>query len=347
MKFLLSELIKKFGGELYGEDIEVSSISSIDLVKDGEITFLINSKYKKELVNTLASAVIISAKDMEGINIPKIVTNNPYWYFSKVSQLFNPRKLLSCGVKLNVVIGNNSKLGKNPNIADFVAIGENVQIGENCQIHPNVVIGDNVKIGDNITIFANVTIYDNVVIGNDCIIHSGVVIGSDGFGNAQDLDKKWSRIPQIGGVLIGNNVDIGANTTIDSGTFGPTIINDHVVIDNLVQIAHNVEIGSYTGIAACVGIAGSSKIGRYCMLGGGCGITGHITIADYTVIGAATGITKSINKPDLYFSVYPFSPLKEWAKNAVHIKSLNDMFQKIKNLEQKIKTMEGDSNATK
>lgn len=344
MKFRLSELIQKFGGELRGDDVEITSISPTNLVKNGGITFLTDSKYKKDLINTLASAVIVSTNDIDGVDIPKIVTNNPYWYFSKVSQLFNPRKILSCGIKPNVVIGNYSKFGDNPNIADFVVIGDNVIIGTNCQIHPHVVIGDNVKIGDNVIIFANVTIYDNVIIGNDCVIHSGVVIGSDGFGNAQGMDKKWSRIPQVGGVIIGNNVDIGANTTIDSGTFSPTIINDYVVIDNLVQIAHNVEIGSYTGIAACVGIAGSAKIGKYCMLGGGCGIIGHITIADHTVIGAATGVTKSINKPDLYFSIYPFSTLKEWTKNAVHVKNLHDMYIRIKNLEQKIKIMEGDSN---
>ena len=347
MKFRLSELIEKFGGELCGEDIEVSSICPTNLVKEGGITFLTNNKYKKDLTNTLASAVIVSQNDIEDINIPKIVTNNPYWYFSKVSQLFNPRKQLSCGIKSNVVISNTAKFGVNPNVSDFVSIGDNVIIGNNCQIHPNVVIGNDVKIGDNIIIFSNVTIYDNVTIGNDCVLHSGVVIGSDGFGNAQDEEKRWSRIPQVGGVIIGDNVDIGSNTTIDAGTFSPTIIGNYVVIDNLVQIAHNVEIGSYTGTAACAGIAGSTKIGKYCMLGGGCGITGHITIADHTVIGAATGVTKSINKPDLYFSIYPISNLKEWAKNAVHIKGLHDMYNKIKDLEKKIEILEGESNVKK
>jgi UDP-3-O-[3-hydroxymyristoyl] glucosamine N-acyltransferase len=345
MKFKLSQLVQKFGGELDGADVEISSILPTNLATQGCITFLTDSKYKKDLANTLASAVILSKKDIDNISTPKIITDNPYWYFSQVSQLLNPRRQLNVGIKSTVILGDNMIIGNNPAISDYVIIGNNVTIGNNCQIHPHVVIGDNVIIGDNVTLFANTTIYDHVTIGNDCMIHSGAVIGSDGFGNAQDSSKRWSKIPQIGGVQIGNNVEIGANTTIDSGTFSPTIINDYVVIDNLVQIAHNVEIGSYTGIAACVGIAGSSKIGKYCLLGGGCGITGHVTIADHTVIGAATGISKSITKPDLYFASYPFSAYKDWAKNAVHIRNLHDMYLKIKSLEQKIEQLEtGDDN---
>ncbi|MBY0380101.1 MAG: UDP-3-O-(3-hydroxymyristoyl)glucosamine N-acyltransferase [Burkholderiales bacterium] len=344
MKIRLSELIKLFGGNLVGDDVEITDIAPTNLVKSGQITFLTDSKYKTELVNCYASAIIVAEKDAQSIGIAKIITDNPYWYFSQVSQLFHPRRLVKSGIKSTVVQGENVDIGENPSIGHYVVLGDDVVIGKNCQIHSHVVIGNNVKIGDNVTIYPHVTIYDLVNIGNDCVFHSGVVIGSDGFGNATDKIKHWSRIPQIGGVLIGNNVDIGANTTVDCGTFTPTIIENGVVIDNLVQIAHNVVIGAYSGIAAGVAIAGSTTIGKHCQLGGCCMITGHIKIADYTVVGAATGISKSITKPDLYFSVYPFTTLKEWAKNAVHVKHLHSMYERLKNIEQQVKQINGVNN---
>lgn len=344
MKIKLSELISKFGGELVGDDLEISGVAPTNLVSSGQITFLTDTKYKDQINSLQASAIIVAQKDAVGIGIAKIITENPYWYFSKVSQLFHPRRMVKAGIKPTVIIGDNVVIGNNPAIADYVVVGENVTIGKNCQIHPHVVIGDNINIGDNVIIYPNVTIYDNVTVGNNCVFHSGVVLGSDGFGNASDRQKHWSRIPQIGGVIIGDSVDIGANTTVDCGTFKPTIIEDGAVIDNLVQIAHNVVIGAHSGIAACVGIAGSTKIGRHCQIGGGSGITGHIEITDYTVIGAATGVSKSITKPDLYFATYPFSTLKEWAKNAVHIKHLHGMYQRIKELETQIKQINGDNN---
>ncbi|MFN8769722.1 MAG: UDP-3-O-(3-hydroxymyristoyl)glucosamine N-acyltransferase [Neisseriaceae bacterium] len=343
MKIKLSELIERFGGKLVGEDITITGVAPTNLAKANEITFLTDAKYKKDLINSKASAIIVNEKAADSIDFSMIVTDNPYWFFSKVSQLFHPRRLVKPGIKSTVIIGENSQIGNNPSIADYVVIGENVIIGENCQIHPHVVIGDNVKIGDNITIYPNVTIYDNVTIGNSCVFHSGVVLGSDGFGNAPDKNRHWNRIPQIGGVQIGNNVDIGSNTTVDCGTFTPTIIEDGVVIDNLVQIAHNVVIGAHSGIAGCVGIAGSSKIGRHCQIGGGSGIGGHIQIADHTIIGAATGISKSITKPDLYSGSYPFSTLKDWAKNAVHVRNLHSIYERVKELENQIKQIYGEN----
>jgi len=340
-EYKLSELVSKFGGELIGNDIMIKGVAPTNLAQAGELTFLSAAKYKKDLLTTAASAVVLRAQDVEAeSDLAQVVTNNPYWFFSQVSQLFHPRRLLKCEIKPSVIKGNNVTIADNAAIADYVVIGNNVAIGKNCQIHAHVVIGDNVTIGDNITLYPHVTIYDNVTIGNNCCFASGVVIGSDGFGNARSDNLTWSRIPQIGGVVIGNNVEIGANTTVDCGTFTPTIIEDGVVIDNLVQIAHNVVIGAHTGIAACVGIAGSSKIGKYCQLGGACCITGHIEIADHTVIGATTGISKSITKPDLYFAAYPFSTLKEWAKNAVHVRNLHSMYERVRELEKKLENIQ-------
>ncbi len=334
MKYKLSELIRHFGGTLIGDDVAISGIAPTDIAQSGQISFISGNKYKKQLDSCQASAIIVSNKESLDLKLPQITCDNPELYFALVSNLFHPRPRLSVGIHNTTAIDTKVIIGESPAIMPFVSIGKNVIIGKNCQIHPHVNIADNVIIGDNVTIFANVSIYNNVTIGNDCIFHSGVVIGSDGFGNAKDAKHQWHRKPQIGGVQIGNNVDIGANTTIDCGTFTPTIIGNGVVVDNLVQIAHNVIIGDHVAIAACVGIAGGAKIGNYCMIGGSAMITGHIEIADHTVIGGGTGITKSITKPDLYFAIYPFSTFKEWSKNAAHMRSLNTMHQRIKTLEQ-------------
>lgn len=334
--YKLSDIVAKFGGRLDGNDCIVSGIASTDIATNSQITFITDDKYKHTLEGCMASAIILSDKHATYTDLPKIITENPYLYFSQVSNLFNPAKILVTEIKHTAIIDKSATIADNAAISDYVVIGKNTKIGKNCQIYSNVVIGDNVIIGDNIKLYPHVTIYDNVTIGNNCTIHSNSVIGSDGFGYAPDAKKEYHKIPQIGGVVIGNKVEIGANTTIDCGAMGPTIIEDGVIIDNLVQIAHNVKIGAHTAIAANVGIAGSTKIGKYCTLAGGVGITGHIEICDYAVVGGASNIGKSITKPDLYFGVYPAAPYKEWAKTAVNLKNLNQMLQRIKNLEEKI-----------
>lgn len=336
MQIKLSELVAKFGGQLVGEDIAISSIAPTDLAEHNQITFLSDNKFKKNLLNCKASAIIIKPEDSEDVNMPKILTHNPYYYFSLVSNLFNPRRKLKSGIAKSATLEETSVIGQNPSISHNVVIGENVKIGDNCQIFPNVVIGENVTIGNNITIYPNATIYDNVQIGDNCVIHSGAAIGSDGFGNAKDDKMHYHRIPQIGGVVIGNNVEIGANTTIDCGTFGPTIIDDGARIDNLVQIAHNVHIGSHTGIAAQVGIAGTTKIGKHCMLAGNAGIADHVEICDYAVIGASSNVGKSITKPALYSSCMTVFEYREWAKLFVNFKNIDKLNQKVKDVQSKL-----------
>jgi UDP-3-O-[3-hydroxymyristoyl] glucosamine N-acyltransferase len=335
-QYKLSEIVAKFGGKIVGNDVVITDISTLNTANSNQITFITDDKYKNELPNCKASAIIISEKHADKINISKIITDNPYLYFSLVSNLFNPAKVLAVGVKSSVVIGSNTIIPESSAISDNVVIGQNTTIGQNIQIYANVVIGDNVTIGDNVKLYPNITIYDNVKIGNNTTIHAGTVVGSDGFGYAPDKNKHWNKIPQIGGVVIGNKVEIGANTTIDSGAMEPTVIEDGVIIDNLVQVAHNVKIGAHSAIAACVGIAGSTKIGKYCTLAGGAGLTGHIDICDHTVIGGATNIGKSITKPDLYFGVYPATTYKDWAKSAVGLKNITTMQQRIRDLEDKI-----------
>lgn len=341
MKYKLSELVAKFGGTLVGADISVTGIAPTDLADPDQITFLSDNKYKKNLYKCKAGAIIINETNAQDISLPKIVTSNPYYYFSLVSNLFNPRRKLPSGISGSANIDSSAVIGENPAISTNVVIGKNTKIGQNCQIFPNVVIGDDVIIGDNATIYPNVTIYDKVVIGNDCVFHGGCVIGSDGFGNAQDEKRRYHRIPQIGGVLIGNQVEIGANATIDCGTFTPTIIEDGVRIDNLVQIAHNVVIGAHTGIASMVGIAGNTKIGRHCMIAGGAGIADHVEICDFTVIGASSNVGKNVTKPGLYSSAMTILEYKTWARTYVHIRNIDKMHAKLHELEAKLELLEG------
>ncbi len=344
MQYKLSELVAKFGGRLVGDDISVNAIAPTDLATNNHITFLSDPKYKKALASCQASAIIIREEDATDLNLPQIITDNPYYYFSLVSNLFNPRRKLSSQIAQSAIIDPTSKIAANPAISHHVVIGANSSIGQNCQIFANVVIGDNVIIGDNITIYPNVTIYDKVTIGNDCVLHSGAVIGSDGFGNAQDAKRHYHRIPQIGGVVIGDRVEIGANTTVDCGTFEPTIIKDGARIDNLVQIAHNVTIGAHTGIASQVGIAGNTKIGNHVMLGGNAGIADHVEICDYTVIGASSNVGKNITKPGLYSCGMTAMEYKEWAKAYVHLRNIDKMNTKIREMQAKITQLESKEN---
>jgi UDP-3-O-[3-hydroxymyristoyl] glucosamine N-acyltransferase len=334
-EYRLSEIVAALGGKLDGPDVLVSAIAQTDKAKAGELTFLTDKKYIKTLPNCQASAIIISDKDANTLNlsIPKIISDNPYLYYSRVVDLFHPKPRMSVGIKDTVKISKNTSIGKNAAIGDYVVIGENSHIGDNCQIHSGVVIGDNVFIGNDAIIYPKVVIYSAVKIGNNCSLQSGCIIGSDGFGYAPDANRHWHKIPQVGGVVIGNDVEVGANTTIDSGALGPTIIEDGVKIDNLVQIAHNVKLGAHTAIAAQAGIAGGTTIGKYCQIAGAAGITGHVTIADYTVIGGASNVSKDITVADIYSSGIPAFQYKEWAKIMVYMRNWSDTQDRIKKLE--------------
>lgn len=338
MSFKLSEIINRYGGNLDGADLIVTGLAPTNTAKADELTFLTDKKYFKALPDCRASAIIIKDADRDEVRhvlptVSLIVTDNPYLYYSKAVNLFHPRRNLELGVKNTASIGLNTEIGDNPAIANHVAIGNDVKIGKNCQIYPSVTICDGVVIGDDVIIYPGVTIYQDVKIGSGCIFHSGCVIGSDGFGYAPDASRTWHKIPQVGSVIIGNNVEIGANTTIDRGALEMTVIDDGVKIDNLVQIAHNVQVGAHTAIAANAGIAGGTRIGKYCQIGGGTNIIGHISIADYTVVGAASGVSKSLIKPDLYSSALPCASYKEWARTVAYIRNLSTTNERIKNLE--------------
>ena len=316
------DLVKKLGGELIGDpNILINSVASLESSNQNSISFFNNPKYLDVLKITKAAIVITNAESLAFRKGSAIVSNNPYLYFAKVSRLLNPSKVPKKEISKSAMIHPTCKLGQNIFIGPNVVIEENVSIADGVTVHAGVIIESDNIIGDNSTIHPNVVIKTNTIIGRNCTIYSGSVIGSDGFGYAKDNDK-WFAIPQIGKVIIGDNVDIGANSTIDRGTLDDTIISSGVKIDNLVQIGHNCVIGENTIIAGCVGIAGSAKIGKNCAIGGAAMILGHLSIADNVIISPGSMITRSIKNSGTYTALMPFQDHAAWLKTAAKIKRL-------------------------
>lgn len=337
--YTLTEIVAHFGGRIEGDaSIKVHQIATLDSAASGQIAFLANSKYRKQLESTHASAVILSEADADSTSLPRIICSNPYSYFAKVSAFLNPLPALKARIHSHAVIGKDAKVSPNAQIDEFVSIGEGAVIGSGSVIMAGCVIGANTIIGENTRLYPRVVVYHNCIVGNNVIIHSGVVIGADGFGIAMD-EGAWLKIPQIGRAIIGNNVEIGANTTIDRGALDDTVIEDGVKLDNLIQIAHNVRIGSHTAIAGCAGIAGSTTVGSYCRIGGSAGIVGHVTIADGVEISPFTMISKSLREKGTYSGMNPFSEKDKWLKNTAHMRHLDEMATRIKNLEKELEAL--------
>ncbi len=316
------DLVKKLGGELIGDpNILINSVASLESSNQNSISFFNNPKYLDLLKITKAAIVITNAESLAFRKGSAIVSNNPYLYFAKVSRLLNPSKVPEKEISKSAMIHPTCKLGQNIFIGPNVVIEQNVSIADGVAVHAGAIIESDNIIGDNSTIHPNVVIKTNTIIGRNCTIYAGSVIGSDGFGYAKDNDK-WFAIPQIGKVILGDNVDIGANSTIDRGTLDDTIISSGVKIDNLVQIGHNCVIGENTIIAGCVGIAGSAKIGKNCAIGGAAMILGHLSIADNVIISPGSMITRSIKNSGTYTALMPFQDHAAWLKAAAKIKRL-------------------------
>jgi UDP-3-O-[3-hydroxymyristoyl] glucosamine N-acyltransferase len=334
MFYTLEQIVARFGGRVMGDPlVRVNQISTLERATAAEISFLTNSKYHAQLVSTAAGAVILGEADADATAIPRIISSNPYAYFAKVSALLNPLPVISPGVHSSAVVSGTAKIDPGASVAAMATIGEGVVIGAGSIIGEGCCIGDRVVIGAGVRLYPRVVIYHDCVIGDNLIAHSGVVIGADGFGIAMD-EGRWIKIPQIGRVVIGRDVEIGANTTIDRGALDDTVIEEGVKLDNQIQIAHNVRIGAHTAIAGCVGIAGSTTIGKYCQIGGSAGILGHLKIADRVVIASFTLIGKSIREAGSYAAIFPFSKMEDWRKNAVHLRHLDTMSDRLKKLEQ-------------
>lgn len=340
MAYTLAEIASRLGGRVLGDaGVRISQVGTLERAGAEQISFLTNSKYRSKLATTKAGAMILSEADADSTDLPRIISQNPYAYFARVSALLNPDALISPGIHPSAVIGSGAQIDPSACISALAVVGNNAVVGAHSVVGEGCYIGDNVVLGRDVRLYPRVVIYHDCVIGDRLIAHSGVVIGSDGFGIAMD-EGRWIKIPQIGRVIIGNDVEIGANTTIDRGALDDTVIEDGVKLDNQIQIAHNVRIGAHTAIAGCVGIAGSTTIGCYCQIGGSAGILGHLKIADNVVIASFTLIGKSIAEAGSYAGIFPFGKTDEWRKSAVQLRHLDEMAKRIKKLEQQLLTQE-------
>ncbi len=335
----IADIAARFGGRVEGDgDTLVDQIATLQSAHAGQLAFLASSKYRSHLATTHAGAVIVAEADAGATQLPCIVCDNPYAYFAKVSAFLNPPRHAVPGVHSSAVIGKGAQIDASAEIGPQVSIGAGARIGARSSIMAGCVIGDGTSLGEDVQLYPGVVVYHDCVLGNRTIVHSGAVIGADGFGIAWE-EGRWLKIPQVGRVVIGDDVEIGASTTIDRGALDDTVIEDGVKLDNQIQIGHNVRIGAHTAVAACTGIAGSATIGRNCRIGGCTGILGHIQIADNVEISSFTMIGKSIREAGSYTGIFPFSTSREWRKNAAQIRHLDELAEKVKTLQQEIEEL--------
>lgn len=340
LKFTAFQISQLLQGEVEGNpQVEITQIAKIEEGKAGTIAFLANPKYESYIYKTAASAVIV-AKDFvakEPITATLIRVADPYSAFTlllqKAQEMLQATKV---GIEQPSYISPTAKIGKNVYVGAFAYIGHFAVIEDGAKIYPNAYVGDNAHIGENTTLFANVSVYFDCKIGKNCMLHSGVVVGSDGFGHAPQKDGTYLKVPQMGNVIIEDDVEIGANSTIDRATMGSTFIRKGVKLDNLVQIAHNCEVGQHTVIAALSGIGGSTKIGAYCMIGGQVGMVGHIKICDNVKIGAKAGIAKDITQEHTIWRGAPAQDYRKQLKSEVLFQQLDELVKRVASLEKKL-----------
>jgi UDP-3-O-[3-hydroxymyristoyl] glucosamine N-acyltransferase len=337
MEFTAGQIAHLLQGEIVGNaDAKISKLSKIEEGVPGSLSFLANPLYTQHIYTTQATIVIIS-KDfvLTGpVNTTLIKVENAGHAFAKLLEMYNQIKLNKTGISPKAHISDSATVGSNVYVGEFACIGDNVTIGNNVKIYPQVFVGDNAVIGDNTTLFAGVKLYSETQVGKNCIIHSGTVIGSDGFRFAPE-NAEQTKVPQIGNVIIEDDVEIGANCAIDRATLGSTILRKGVKFDNLIHIAHNVEVGENTYIAAHNVIAGSTKVGKNCMFSGQVGIIGHLNIADNTMIAAQSGISKSINKKGEAMMGSPAFEVSKYRKAYIHFRNLDSLVQRVDALEKK------------
>ncbi len=340
MKYTLGELAKYISGEVKGDaSCEIESVGTLHHADKTQISFLTNPSYRKKLASSQAGAVIMSAADAEHCTINVIVSNNPYAAYAKIAALLSPAEEYEIGIDPAAHIATGVDISNNVSIAAGVVIESGVTLADSVRIGPGCVLQKNVKIGAHSVLTANVTVAHDCEIGEGNLIHPGVVIGADGFGQAMD-NGKWIKVPQLGSVVIGDDVEIGANTTIDRGAIEDTIIENNVKLDNQIQVAHNVIIGAHTAIAGCTAIAGSTKIGKHCRIAGMVGIIGHLEIADNVTVTAKSLVSGSIKKSGVYSAGTPLEPSQQWRKNTIRFKQLDDMAKRLNKLEKQYTSTE-------
>ena len=341
----LDELAQRCGATVEGDGATlIAHVGTLEQAGPGAIAFLANPRYRAQLATTRASAVIVAPGDAAATSLPRLVAADPYVAFARVAGILHPPEAAVPGVHPTAVVDPSARIAVTAAVGAFAVIGARAVIGERAAIGSHCTIGDDASIGEATVLDARVSIYPRCVIGARALVHSGAVIGADGFGLAR-ADDRWLKIPQVGRVVVGDDVEIGANTTIDRGAIDDTRIEDDVKLDNQIQIGHNCVIGAHTAIAGCVGIAGSTRIGRGCRIGGAAMISGHLEIADGTVISAATLIHDSIREPGVYTGAFPALPHREWKQVASQTRRLRELAERVKALERAIAHAKKDDNA--
>ena len=343
MEFSAEQIAEILKGEIIGErTITVNGLAKIEEGRTGTLSFLSNPKYENYIYTTASSICIVNDSFKPSKPLPKTLTlikvEDAYACFAKLLEVYSNLSKKQAVIEQPTFVDESAKVATGVYLGAFTYVGKNVEIGENCSIYPNTYLGDNVKIGKQTTLYSGVIVYDACTIGENCILHAGVVIGSDGFGFAPDEHGVYQKIPQIGNVIIEDNVEIGANSTIDRATMGSTIIRKGVKIDNLCQVAHNVEIGENTAMAAQVGIAGSAKIGKRVMIGGQAGISGHLEIADETKIVAQSGVPSSVKKA-ITLMGSPSFPIDDFKRSFIGFRKLPQLMNRISELEAKLEAL--------
>ena len=336
----LGTIVTRLGGRVSGNaETVVSQVGSLENAGSAEIAFFSNPRYRAKLAATRAGAVVL-APSAEGLtSLPRILADNPYAYFARVSRLFNPDPEISPGVHPGALVDRTATVAASAEIGSGTVIGAKVVIGEGTSIGAGCHVGEGVTIGAQCRLYPAVVVYSGCAMGSRVILHSGVVIGADGFGIAEE-GGRWLKIPQVGRVVLGDDVEIGANTTIDRGAIDDTVIEDDVKLDNQIQIGHNCRIGAHTAMAGCVAVAGSAKIGRSCTFGAGAIVLGHITIADHVHVSAATTISRSIHKPGIYTGMFPFDDNESWVRNTALVRHLSELSDRVKMLEKRLSEKE-------
>lgn len=334
MKVKLSTLAEHLGAKLIGDpEFEIQNVAPIEQAQAHELTFLVGGHYRKYLKTTKAGAIILKETEAQDFPGNALIVKNPEFSFAQVLRdFFSAKKTQQSGIHPTACVSENSFIDPSASVGPHVVIGENTSVGAHAVIHAGAVLGNQVNIADGVIIHSNVSIYDQTEIGENSIIFAGAVLGADGFGYVNH-QKKWEKIPQIGRLIIGKNVEIGANSTLDRGAIQDTVIGNGVKIDNLVQIGHNVRIGDHTIIAGCTVIAGSVKIGSHCMIGGSVTINNHVIICDGAVVTGCSEVLSSIETLGVYSSCLPVQPHREWFKILARIKKLDEMEKRLANLE--------------
>jgi len=325
----------RHGCTLRGDpDAVVERVATLSAAAAGTLSFLANPQYRSQLQATRATAVVLAAGDAEACPAACLISSNPYLTYARIAAELHPEPPLAPGVSSRAVVAATASIGAGSQVESGAVIGDGADIGERCYVGANAVIGRDCRVGADTRLMPLVVLYPGVRVGARCLLHAGAVIGADGFGIARGEGGRWTKVPQVGSVVVGDDVEIGANTTIDRGAIGDTIIGDGAKLDNQIQIGHNVVIGCHTAIAGLVGIAGSTKVGARCILGGDATVSGHLEIVDDVVVSGGATVTNSITRPGLYGGPLPASEMRSWRRNAVRFGQLDELARRLQRLEQ-------------